>query len=71
MCLDCVYFSTYLGGTLFAPGAVLYASDKVQGLHEGRATHALWDKLVFGKIKVGTGVVGAGCTREVVPTVLL
>ncbi|CAN0158469.1 unnamed protein product, partial [Laminaria digitata] len=25
---------------------------KVQGLHEGRATHAFWDKLVFNKIKV-------------------
>lgn len=24
----------------------------MQGLHEGRATHALWDKLVFNKIKV-------------------
>ncbi|CAM9440238.1 unnamed protein product, partial [Sphacelaria rigidula] len=25
---------------------------KVKGLHEGRLNHTMWDKLVFGKIKV-------------------
>ncbi|CAM9555858.1 unnamed protein product, partial [Hapterophycus canaliculatus] len=29
---------------------------KVRGLHEGRATHALWDKVVFGKIKAALGL---------------